>query len=216
MARLLILHKADAEHINDDGVPPPFHLFQPGVRQYSSATRELLDIALPYSIANLNFQSCEGWTPLHRAAAYGTGDDIDDMVKRGADVTLRTAGFGWTPAFVAVHFDNTVTCERLLHYSEAGAIRQTDARGWTMLHVAAQLVNPTLITLLISHGADVHATSAPSSTPMPDCTQSYGLTPLEEARASGPDQLHGYILGLQKANVDVHVDLDGVFWPVEG
>jgi ankyrin repeat protein len=214
MARLLIAHKADAEHINDDGVPPSFHLFQPGPRQSSSTARQLLDVALPYSISNINFQSCEGWTSLHRAAAYGTGDDIDSLVERGADVTMKTLGFEWMPIFVAVHFGNVVAFKRLLHYSGAESIRDTDTRGWTMLHLAAERGDSELVALLIAHGADAHARSELGFTAVPDDLQSHGLTPLDVARASGPEKLQKYVLGLQNAQIDVHIDLEEVFWPV--
>jgi ankyrin repeat protein len=215
IARLLISHKADAENINDDNVAPLFHLFQPGPRNKSAAARELLDIALPYSVSNINVQSCEGWTALHRAAAHGTGKDIDTLLEHGANIGLRTKEFQWVPIAAAVHFGNIATFERLMHYTGVSAVRDIDSRGRTMLHLAAEQGYSKLVTLLVSSGADLHAESEPDPNVTLKDKPSRRLTPLDVAREAGPEMLHNYVFGLQSAKVDVQVDCGDVFWPVE-
>ena len=102
-------------------------------------TTEFIEMLTPHLLSGINTQSCEGWTPLHRAAAYGTGQDIDSLVKRGANLTLKTYQEQWTPIFVAAESNNIDTFKRLASYSTPSFVQNTDVRGWTMLHIAAGL-----------------------------------------------------------------------------
>jgi ankyrin repeat protein len=215
IARLLKYRNADAGNINDDDVAPLFHLFQPVSRNPSAAAQELLDIALPDLVSNINIQSCEGWTVLHRAAAYGTGKDIDTLLSLGANIGLRTNELELSPLATAVQFGNIPTFARLLQHTGMEAVRETDSRGWTMLHLAAEQGNQELITRLVLSGAEIHAMSKPNTALISDNMQPRGLTALDIARSLGAEKLQSFICGLQDGNIDVQVDNEEVFWIAE-
>jgi ankyrin repeat protein len=215
IARLLKYRNADAENINDDNVTPLFHLFQPGSRNPSAVAQELLDVALPDLVSNINIKSCEGWTALHRAAAFGCSKDIDTLLGLGADVGLKTNELQLLPLATAVQFGNIPTFERLLQHTGIEAVRETDSRGWTMLHLAAEQGNQELIARLVISGADIHATSEASMASTSDNMQPRGLTALDVARSLGAEKLQSFICGLQDGNIDVQIDDEEVFWIAE-
>ena len=218
-ARLLICNGADAENISLYGTTPLFHLFQPNQEPTMTSAAELIEMLTPHSLSGINTQSCEGWTPLHRAAAYGTGQDVENLVKRGANLTLRTSNEQWMPIFVAVKSNNTDAFEQLVRYSPPSCIQDADVRGWTMLHIAAALGSSELIARLISLGVDPHARSYPSSEwsngLVPGNMHSMQLTPADVAKFTGADEYGMYIDGLKKAGVDVSSNSEEIFWPAE-
>jgi ankyrin repeat protein len=207
--------KADAESINDDNVAPLFHLFQPSRSVTPAAAQELLDIAFAYSAPDVNLQSCEGWTVLHRAAAYGTSDDVHALINRGACTFLRTKEHGWGPLATSVRFGNVATFERLLKHVGSEAISEIDTRGWTMLHLAAEQGHRELITRLATSGAELHALSTPSIVSNSNDPPPRRMTPLDVARSMGPQNLKEFVYALQNANVDIQIDSDEVFWLAE-
>jgi ankyrin repeat protein len=215
IARLLMSKQADADNINDDNVAPLFHLFQPRPSRICPAAQELLDIAFLYSAPDINLQSYEGWTVLHRAAAYGTGDDVHALINRGASTVLKTGEYGWSPLATAVRFRNVATFDRLLKHVGVEAIRETDSRGWTMLHLAAEQGNRQLITRLVTSGAELHAMSEVRAVSVSRNSQACKMTPIDVARSLGPQKLQEYVHGLQHANIDIHMDSDEVFWLAE-
>lgn len=203
IARLLKNRNADAENINDDNVAPLFHLFQPGSRNTSAVAQELLDIALPDLVSNINLRSCEGWTVLHRAAAYGCSKDIDTLLGLGADSGQRTDEMKWLPLATAVHFGNLSTVEQLLSYMDMKAVRETDSRGWTILQLAAEQGDPQIVASLVSADGDLH-------------TWSEMVPPaLDVARGLGAERLENFVHGLQMAGFDVQLDDGEVFWDAE-
>jgi len=215
---MLISKGADAENINVYGATPLFQLFQPNRESTMTPAAEFIEMLTPHLLSGINTQSINGWTPLHRAAAYGTGQDIDSLVKRGANLTLKTYQEQWTPIFVAVEFNNIDTFERLAFYSTRSFVQSTDVRGWTMLHIAAGLGNSELIVLLIIHGADPHALSCPiaeqSNELVPENMRGSQLTPTDVAKYSGAETFSTYVYGLRSAGIDISSDPEDIFWPV--
>jgi ankyrin repeat protein len=206
IARMLISNGADPEHISSHGTTPLFHLFQPDQKPTMTSTAELIEMLTPHSLSGINTQSCKGWTPLHRAAAYGTGQDVENMVKRGANLTLKTSYEKWLPIFVAVNFNNIDTFKQLASYSPKSCIEDVDVRGWTMLHIAAALGSSELVEHLIRLGADPYALSRSgsewSNDLIPENMQGRQLTPAGVAKFSGEDEYRKCVYGLRSAGVE--------------
>ena len=216
---MLISNGADAENINLYGTTPLFHLFQPNHQSSMTSATELIDMLTPHSLSEINTQSCEGWTPLHRAAAYGTGQEVESLVKRGANLTLRTSQEQWVPIFAAVNSNNIDTFEQLVRYSPPSCIQDSDVRGWTMLHIAAALGSSELVARLVSLGADPHVRSHSSSELsnelVPENMHGMQLTPADVAKFSGANKYQMFVNGLRSAGVDVSSNSEEIFWPAE-
>jgi ankyrin repeat protein len=175
-------------------------------------SQELLDIALTDLVSNINIASCEGWTVLHRAAAFGSGQDINTLLRLGADDGVKEKELQLTPIAIAVRFANVATFEQLLNHAGPAAVSRLDSRGWTMLHLAAEQGNREMVTCLVDSGADIHAITKRSSAPNPNDIHPQDLTPLDVARSLGLQKLQDYVYGLQDANIDIQLDVEEVFW----
>jgi len=204
---------ADIEQLNVEGIVAPFHLFQPAHRQSSSLPTEFRDLLSGHCLGLFDTQSCQGWTIFHRAAAYGTAEDIDFCIYNGASMNLVTSDHLWSPLFVAVAFDNIETYKELARHYGPGHIAYTDARGWTLLHVAAEVGNPQLIQFLVKEGSDVNALSSPGGPLVAAEIRDLCLTPLDVAKYNGEETLQNFIHGLNLADIAIHSD--GIFWPCE-
>ena len=221
IARQLIYNGADAENINFFGTPILSQLFQPGFKSTTAdPVAELIDIGISYSQSDvINAQTSKGWTPLHRAAAHGTGQDVESLIKRGANLTLKTSQEDWMPIFAAVNFNNIDTFEKLVRYSPPSCFQDTDVRGWTMLHIAAAKGNSELVTRLVSLGADPHVRSHSnnelSNELIPENMRGMRLTPAGVAKFSGEDKYRMYVYGLRNAGVDISSNSEEIFWPAE-
>ena len=118
--------------------------------------------------ANPEFRGfAQALPPLHRAAAMGDVDRIDELVDEGADVNAgwrepdplyrhdRT-GWDWIgapPIHFAVYFGQKAAVSFLLA-QEGADIDAKDAAGTTALHAAAWTNNEKLLQTLLRKGAD--------------------------------------------------------------
>jgi ankyrin repeat protein len=93
-------------------------------------------------------------TPLMRAAREGDLDDMRSLLDAGADPMDRDMRNGWTALFHAIH-TRQVDAVRLL--LDRGVSPNRPARLLTPLAMAAADRDPTIVQLLLAHGADVHA-----------------------------------------------------------
>jgi ankyrin repeat protein len=213
---LLISYGADKDNVNDVNFTPSYHIFQPQREPNNRKTSELLDIMEPYALWGLNTQSVQGWTPAHRAAAFGNGEDMSSLIERGADIDLQTYELGWTPVFVAVHYRNISTFKRLTRYLNSDFVHSKDFRGWTLLHIAAEAGAPELVALLLKLGADPHRLSEIcDSSFILDDMRGIRLSPTDIARRLGRDKFLEYVKGLENGGLDFAVDFDDIFWPAE-
>jgi ankyrin repeat protein len=216
---MLISKGAEAENVNLYGTTPLFHVFQPDQESTMTSAAELIDILTPNSLSGINTISCKGWTPLHRAAAYGTSKDVEALVQRGANLTLKTFDEQWVPIFVAVNSNNVDTFEQLFYHSTPSCIQDVDVRGWTMLHIAAALGSSKLVERLVSLGADPHALSNSNSEwgndLVPENMRGMQLTPDDVAQFSGGEKYRMYVYGLRSAGADISSNSQEVFWPAE-
>jgi ankyrin len=98
--------------------------------------------------------SSDGTTPLHWAVHRNQPDEVDRLIRAGANVNAKN-DFGVTPMSEAALVGNTSIVERLL---TAGADPDSaGADGQTALMVVARTTNVAAARLLLEHGAHVNA-----------------------------------------------------------
>jgi len=162
--------------------------------------------------AGFNSASVEAhWGPLHRASAYGSGADIDFLLRAGASLDLVDCN-SWTSLFVAVGYNNVDTFKRLMLKFKPEYISHKDLRGWSLLHLAAEEGNPEIICSLVQHGFEPWP-------PVNECSLSdfeqEQLTPAAVARSAGQGVFQNFILGLELGGIQVISDSEDIFWPLD-
>jgi ankyrin repeat protein len=96
----------------------------------------------------------DGTTPLHWAVHRTQIDEVDRLIRAGANVNAKNE-YGATPMSEAALAGNTAIIERLL---QAGADPDSPgADGQTALMVVARTTNVAAARLLLKHGANVNA-----------------------------------------------------------
>ena len=96
-----------SHRINSSGLTPVALLLKPGVTEPVSC--EFSEMMFYNGFSNLNAQDEKGLTALHRTAAHGNAKDVQNLVRYGADFTLKTTRRLWTPIFCAASYDNAET-----------------------------------------------------------------------------------------------------------
>ncbi len=107
------------------------------------------------------------WTPLIWAARSGSVDAITILIDHGADVNLPgPTGDNWdaTPLQHAI-LERRPAAARVLLDRGADANRSAD-RSLAPLFLAAGDTDPTILTLLLTHGADPSIESEDGATPL--------------------------------------------------
>ena len=168
------------------------------------------------SFTDFDTQDTEGWTCMHRAAAYGCAADIQLLVKLGASTNIQTRKVCWTPIFCAVQFGNVSTFEELRRIHR-DFLSLRDVRRWTLLHVAANAKQSTMIAHLIGLGADPHARSLATEFRVPGDLRGKAITPGDIAIARGKKVLAAYLGAFVNCGHDVQICQDSreidIFWP---
>ncbi|KAF2448525.1 ankyrin [Karstenula rhodostoma CBS 690.94] len=99
-----------------------------------------------------------GWAVLHRAAAWGTADDVNILLRFGTMQSLRSRRLSWTPLICAVAHKNIETLQALCNPRiERGICEEQDLRGWDLLHIAVGYVNLEAVPYLLEKGVDPEA-----------------------------------------------------------
>lgn len=213
-SRLLLKHGVDINHISGRGSTPLFHLYNPG--RTENLSPELLEMLISHGFANVNVQSVEGWSGLHRAAAYGSAEDVRHLLYYKADTTLRTCKLLWTPIFCSVRFGNQDTLRELAGVEGSFIKRLVDIRGWSLLHIAVDYGSFQVIPFLLKAGLDPHAYSCASDRSLPPELQGRRLTSIDIAEYHGPERVEKYHDVLRLAGLETVLDEEGdIFWPAE-
>ena len=229
IARLLLFHGVEYDHVNNFETTALFYAYQPTLDMGSSASqssrkpgakaRELFGLLLCKGFTNINVQSVKGWTALHRAAAYGTTEDIDLLLQHGGDTLIRTSTFLWPPIFVAAIFGNFETFKVLANIYTGQLTTDADRVGWTLLHHAVYGENIDIVSYLLKQGSCPHVLTFPTTTletSIPEDLRGIALTPGVIAKWCEPETLAAYEKALRRQNYEVQVDHDGdVFWDFE-
>ena len=96
-----------------------------------------------------------GWTPCHRAGAYGKGEDIYNLNYKGGNMRSYTTDQLWGPMTCAVWNGNESTFDAFMKLLEPEEILDMrDSSGWTLLHLAAENGSRHILKALLDIGID--------------------------------------------------------------
>ena len=99
-----------------------------------------------------------GWSPVHRAGAYGSGEDIRNLEFKGANLHMYTTDFLWGPMTCAVWYSNESAFDAFMDlFDTEEIVNISDTRGWTLLHMAARNGCEHIMRRLLLIGADCEA-----------------------------------------------------------
>ena len=182
MVSLLLRYGANLDHISALSWTPLFYCWPKLEATHISMANFLTTLANADDF-DVNIIDKWGWTVIDRAAAYGTADDIETLINLGASVNTCALPLRWSAIFHATYYGNFETFLTLVpHYSPI-IIQETDARGWTLLHIAASAGHVQIVRHLLSLGTDPYSLSKPYMSHMPKELFGRRCTPEEVAAA---------------------------------
>jgi ankyrin repeat protein len=213
---------ARVDHISAKGWTPAFNLFgYKWIHNTHGSCVEYLELLSSATFSEFDIQDIDGWSAMHRAAAFGTSEDIAALKKRGSSVTSLTH-LDWAPIRCAVRFENVDTFSELVKHLQPSFVGEKDVRGWTLLHEAASMGSSTMLHLILQHGADPHIVSNATSYVVPTGLENRAVTPADIAKNEGDDTYKIYVEALKKAGFDITIpeqvdeeDTYDVFWLAE-
>ena len=225
IVRLFIEKGARVDHVSAKGWTPAFNLFgYEWIHHKKESCIEYLQLLSAASFSEFDIQDVDGWSAMHRAAAFGSAEDIAALVAVGASVTLLT-NLGWMPIRCAVRFENIATFLELAKHLPSSFIDQQDIRGWTLLHEAAGMGSSEMLGLVLNYGANPHAVSFKTADVVPCGLENKAVTPGDVAKHEGEETYLAYVEGLKLAGFDIALvqELEGdtqsstedIFWPAE-
>jgi hypothetical protein len=207
----------DVHHISARGWTAAFSLF--GVEpEHQDPCEEFLEAISAASFSDFDAQDGDGWTAMHRAAAFGNASQIQSLISRGASPKIQTRNLMWTPIFCAVQFNNMSTFRELTRH-QPNFLTATDVRKWTLLHLAVESKSLDMLRFLIDLGADPRACSSPTRFFIPDDLEDLSLLPGDIARVRGTPVFSTYLDALAAKGHDVQAVDDeqdnslDLFWP---
>lgn len=106
--RLLLDAGAELEYKDSRTWTSVSFLWDP-TRPAHTATTEILEICMSRGFSAGDDTDTRGWSPVHRAAAYGRGEDIRNLELKGANLHSYTTDFLWGPMTCAVWHSNEST-----------------------------------------------------------------------------------------------------------
>ena len=110
---------------------------------------------MSHGFSDWNETDPEGWSPCHRAGAYGSGDNIRNIVSKGGNLRAYTTDHLWGPVTCAVWNSNVSTFEAFVDLLPVEEIVDgRDSRGCTLLHFAAQNGCRRILEILLDRGAN--------------------------------------------------------------
>jgi ankyrin repeat protein len=164
--------------------------------------------------SNFNSQDDKGWTAIHRAAAFGTAEDVRALSRIGAALDIRTHNLGWTPIFTAVCYSNVETLLEIIKIEPLDK-HEADLRGWTLLHVAVGVGSFDVIPDLLRLGCDPAALSNATGHSVPQVFIDIAITPGDIAKACGKEVHDKWTQLLVNAGFATGEELDSIDWDIE-
>lgn len=131
--------------------------------------------------SSINAPTRSGETPMISAIATGDDELVRLMLQRGADVEARCRD-EITPLMHAINHGYNSIAELLL---SRGAQVDAPTSGWTPLHRATELMNISMVNLLLANGADIEARS-----PKEFSFRKNSLARMKSPRSEYPDDDH--------------------------
>jgi ankyrin repeat protein len=161
--RLLLRAGADLDYQNCRSWSSVSYLWDPD-RPSHCSTSEILEICEEQGFSGWNDTDVRGWSAVHRAAAYGCGDDIRKLAYNGVNMRTYTTDHLWGPVTCAVWNSNQSTFDAYVDLLlEEEMVQARDSRGWSLLHFAAQKGSGRLMMKLMELGVAVDALTKPTN-----------------------------------------------------
>jgi ankyrin repeat protein len=188
VARCLLRNKADVNYVSLLGWNALFYCWPKAGAGMEISTEEV-EFLSKHDYLDVDLVDSWGWTVLHRLAAYGSAIDVRKLIQLGASTSHLRMPLGWSAIFHSAHWGNLGTFVELLKYHPEDIIHAEDARGWTLLHVAASAGREEICRLLLGLGANHRAVSRSSSICMRKSIHGLCCTPSDVAAAQNPAHL---------------------------
>jgi ankyrin repeat protein len=180
---------------------------------------QFLTLTAAESILDFDLVDNYGWSVIHYAAAYGVDEDVTKLVGLGASLITAALPLGWNAIFHAVFYGNVGTFLVLLQHYDPMIIHATDARGWTLLHIAASAGHDQIVRHLLTVGADPYCLTSPFMSHMPESLFNKRCTPEEVAAAQSPERRERYAKALydlgkisQMTTEIQETEIKDIFW----
>lgn len=173
---------------------------------------EMLEILGSFSFSHFSKQDKQGWTALHRAAAYGTAADVRKLLTLGASTGMETNNLKWTPLFCAICFSNRETTDELLAQPNVPIATIKDLRDWTLLHVAVGAGNFDIVPELLKREVDIYALSKATIHHVLAGLLNKCVSPEEVAREFGRDAFSRWTEALHSAGREPEKSIDDIDW----
>ena len=158
---------------------------------------DFLNLLAEDSYQDLEVADTEGWTALHRVAAFGLPDEVSALIKLGADPWKEALPLRWNAVHHAVFYGNYRAFEVLLSHYGRNVVTMTDERGWTLLHIAASAAHDGIVRHLLRTGADPVARSKPFMSHMPEVLFNCACTPQMVAAAQSEERERQFLIAFQ-------------------
>jgi hypothetical protein len=163
--RILLVARAVLEYVNNMTWTSLSYLSDPDP-EFSNRQSicEIFEICCSNSFQEWGHADTIGWTAIHRAAAFGVGQDIRKPVYGcGPYLKQYATNVNWTPIHCAVRYGNESTFEVLAEDIPSSLIvHMVDSRGWTLLYLATEDGSESVMTRLLKMGASPIAIFPPS------------------------------------------------------
>ncbi|KAI9665519.1 MAG: hypothetical protein M1831_001661 [Alyxoria varia] len=210
VARLLLSQGADMDHVDAAGWTTLFYLWPRRNDDFlcGPSRVHLIEMLLARDYHDLNSRDELGQTALHRAAIFGSGDDVRTLVRFGAE-SVCSSQERWTPLHFATGRNNPDTIEALVQDPcLADDINKQDWRGWTPLHLAAMHRCIETSRLLLQSGADPSLKSFATSYMVHPPQRNLAFTPAEGARLMSEESYSAFQTVLREVFPDGHIDAE--------
>ena len=223
IARILIRLGAELEYVTPGGWSILHYLFD---RDRSTANLEFFSILLDKLLFD-DVKDSEGWTALHRCAAFGTAEDINFMHLLGIPGCLDrcTTKHGWNPVHTAAVMDNVTalaaltniySTKQLKERSYLDILHSVDLCGWTPMHLAAERGAKATLKWLLQNGADPHRTTYVKAGWFPQGHEGMVFEVKDLAMLSGNKMFEEYVEILGEVGYDIITDGEDVYWSCDG
>lgn len=173
-----------------------------------------------------DIKDSQGWTALHRCAAFGTANDVYKLVDLGASsfVDSYITTWGRSPLHVAALMNNVSTLQALADLSVSGhnahdgagqqrAILETaDINGWTPLHLAIYCKATNAAKWLLGNKVDVHKRTYRTAIWFPENHTDETFSVMDVANMAGEKVLEEFSSLLVNAGYDIATDGSDIYW----
>jgi ankyrin repeat protein len=129
------------------------------MNQNRSDRSQMVNLLAEHTVLELDMVDTQDWTAMHRAAAFGTADDVKALLRLRASPLVSAPQLQWNAIHHAVHGQNVPTLVVMLDHCGREGLESLDSRGWSLLHVAAANQCAETIRELLRRGANPHCLS---------------------------------------------------------